>query len=107
MTFSVSGGGSKFGDQGEFAPAIHSEPIMITLNNTTAIDHGRRDGARSPLLLSIGAANRRMPITTGPRIIRCPSSSRGIIASRAKYQSKYQSGRGSARRMLGSGGLSS
>src|SRR4029450_5382512 len=71
-TFSGRGGGSKFGDHGEFAPAIQSEPIMITLSRTTAIDHGRRDGARSPLLFSIGAASKTMPMITGARIITRP-----------------------------------
>ena len=68
-TFSGSGCGSKFGDHGEFAPAIQSEPIIITLSSTTAIDHGRRDGARSPLLFSIGAASKTMPMITGVRIM--------------------------------------
>src|SRR5215468_2976374 len=63
-TFSGSGCASKFGDHGELWPAIQSEPIMITLSRTTAIDHGRREGARSPLLLSIGAASNRMPMIT-------------------------------------------
>jgi hypothetical protein len=40
--------------QGDWDPAIQSEPIMMTLNSTTAIDHGRRDGARSPRLFSRG-----------------------------------------------------
>jgi hypothetical protein len=43
----------------------------------------------------------------GPRIITHPSSCGGINANNAKYHSKYQSGRGSALRILGSGGLSS
>src|SRR5437879_13443308 len=80
---------------------------MVTLSSTTAIDHGRRDGARSPRLLSSGTASKRTPIKAGPRIITQPSSCGGINASNAKYQSRYQSGRGSALRMLGSGGLSS
>src|ERR1044072_5901663 len=70
MTYSVSGAEWKLGDHGEFAPTIQSEPIMITLNSTTAIDHGRRDGAPSTRLFSIGDASNKMPITASPRIIR-------------------------------------
>src|ERR1044071_4474095 len=80
---------------------------MITLSRTTAIDHGRREGARSPLLFNIGAASRRMPMITGPRIITQPSNCGGINANSAKYHTRYQSGFGSALRLLGSGGASS
>lgn len=60
MIAGVSGCGSKFDDQGERAPAIQREPIIITLRSTTAIAQGRRDEARSPRLLSIGTMSNKI-----------------------------------------------
>src|SRR5580693_616881 len=99
-----SGPASKFGAQGERAPTIQSEPIMTTAPTTTAIAHGLRRAARSPLFDKSGGDMRRPPKTSGAKRITAVSSLEGQSESTAKYQSRYQSGRGAAFVMLGSGG---
>jgi hypothetical protein len=55
----------------------------------------------------IGSRSRTTPASSGPPTINQFSMPCGSGASTAKYQSRYQSGRGSAAMMLGSGGLPS
>src|ERR1041384_5904110 len=69
------------------------------------IDHGRRRGLRSPRPPSSGTRIRNNPKTSGPRMITHLSDHLGINDKRAKYHMKYQSGRGEAEMIVGSGGF--
>src|SRR5215469_7103224 len=102
ISLAVNGTGSKFGDHGDLYPSIQSEKIIMMVKSTTAMDQGRREGARSPRLFQKGTLNKNMPTITGARTMTYPSVRGGIKASRAKYHKRYQSGFGSAFRMLGS-----
>ena len=73
------------------------------MNTTSSAAIGRRRTLRSPLL-NIGTSSRSAPKTSGPATMMIVSRWCGAIASTAKYQRKYQSGRGYASRRLGSGG---
>src|SRR5258708_2339001 len=96
MLSAARGGALKFGDHGDFAPRIHNEPIMTTASTTIAMDHGRRQGLRSPLFDKSGGANSSPPTMSGAARMTNVSSSGGMSARTAKYQSRYQSGFGSA-----------
>ncbi len=76
---------------------------MVQMNTTSSAAIGRRRTLRSPLL-NIGTSSRSAPKTSGPATMMMVSRWCGAIASTAKYQRKYQSGRGYASRRLGSGG---
>src|SRR5665213_695929 len=95
----------KLGDHGDFAPSIHNVTIITTVIKTAATAHGRRRGLRSPRLKTNGSAIKIIPTSSGPKTRKYCSVPCGIKASTAKYQSKYQSGRGLAVVMLGSGGF--
>src|SRR5579872_4034810 len=71
------------------------------------IDHGRRRGLRSPRPPSSGTRIRNNPKTRGPRLITHLSDHFGINYRSAKYHMKYQSGRGDAEMIVGSGGFPS
>src|SRR5689334_24267554 len=103
-TLAGKGGASNFGDHGEFAPMIQSDPIMSTAKTTIMIDQGRRVAARSPLFDRSGGARRRPPTMSGARMMTAASRLGGHSARTAKYQRRYQSGRGSASMRLASGG---
>src|SRR5580692_9599678 len=98
---------SKLGDHPERAPTTQSDPIINTVTTTMATAHGRRRTLRSPLFEMNGAEKSRPPTSSGAARITSVSRLAGMRASTAKYQSRYQSGRGEASVTLGSGGLSS
>ena len=100
-----NGGALKLGDHGDFTPATHNVAIITPVINTTAIAHGRRQGLRSPRLKTNGSAIKIIPTSSGPKTKKYYSVPCGIRASTAKYHIKYQSGRGLAVVMLGSGGF--
>ncbi len=80
---------------------------MMTLSSTTAIDHGRRDGARSPRLLSSGTASEKNANQSGSENHHVVFKLRRDQGQQRKIPKQVPVGRGSALRMLGSGGLSS
>src|SRR5690349_21816252 len=77
----------------------------MTTNAMIRIDHGRRRGLRSPRPPSNGTRIRNNPKTSGPRTITHLSDHFGIKERSAKYHMKYQSGRGEAETIVGSGGF--
>src|SRR4051812_17537383 len=85
---------AKAGDQGACSPANQKVLIMATTVITTTMAQGRRLGARSPLLPRRGRRKRSTPKSNGPSTITKGSVAGGMRASTAKYQRKYQSGRG-------------
>src|ERR1700733_6437102 len=98
---------SKFGDHGDFLPSTHRDPIITTVATAMAPAQGRRQTLRSPLLDRSGKLSKKAPTTSGPTTMTTFSRLGGRSASTAKYQSRYQSGRGDAVMLLGSGGASS
>ncbi|HLK85262.1 MAG TPA: hypothetical protein VKT27_02035 [Candidatus Binataceae bacterium] len=99
-----SGCASKFGDHGEIDPSIQKPTMLSTIISTAATAHGRRDGWRSPLFHKTGTSSRKTMAESGAAIMKTDSIPRGSSASTAKYQSMYQSGRGSLATRLGLGG---
>src|ERR1700685_595694 len=95
----------KLGDQGEFAPSTHKVAIITTVIKTAATAHGRLRGLRSPRLDRNGSAINSIPTSSGPKTMKYFSLPCGSNASTPKYHNKYQSGRGLASLMLGSGGF--
>src|SRR5262245_23302251 len=65
-TEAVSGGATKFGDHADLLPATQSELIITTALMTITMDHGRRDGLRSPLFATSGGKKSTAPMITGP-----------------------------------------
>ena len=94
MISGVSGSGLKLGDHGDLMPGIQSEPIMSTLSSTTAMDQG---GARARVRRDCSATGQSTGVSRSPlgQDHDIPFQiAAGISASTAKYQSRYQSGRG-------------
>src|SRR5579872_4913779 len=89
-----SRGAVKSGDHAALAPAAHSTPMIVTAASEMPTAHGRRRGLRSPRFEMNGTSKSRMPNTSGASTMTQDSSAGGINASTAKYQSRYQSGRG-------------
>ena len=99
-----SGGASNRGDQGETLPSYQSVQTPTTTTVTQATAQGRRRRERWPVLKKKGRANMEPKTSAGARIMMPDSSLWGLMARMAKYQSRYQSGRGSAMRRVGFGG---
>src|SRR5665213_3301058 len=85
-------------------PSTHNAAIMSTIIKTAAMAHGRLLGLRSRLLEINGSAIKTIATSRGPKTMKYFSLPCGIKASTAKYHNRYQSGRGLAAMMLGSGG---
>src|ERR1017187_5396827 len=88
-------------------PTTQKCAITKTTERMIRIDHGRRRGLRSPRPPSSGTRIKKSPKTSGPRMTTHPSDHFGINDRRAKYHMKYQSGRGEAEMIVGSGGIPS
>src|ERR1035437_2465689 len=101
------GGASRRGDHGARMPTTQKCAITKTTERMIRIDHGRRRGLRSPRPPSSGTRIKKSPKTSGPRMITHLSDHIGINDRRAKYHMKYQSGRGEAEMIVGSGGIPS
>src|SRR5580658_1393930 len=89
-------GTSKLGDHADRAPSCHRDPTIRTAETTMATAQGRFRMLRSPLLDRKGADSRKPPIRSGTSKMTQVSKLGGMSASTAKYQSRYQSGRGAA-----------
>src|SRR5665213_2223316 len=105
ITDNARGCALKLGDHGDLTPFTHNAAIIRTIITTAAMAHGRRLGLRSPRLEMNGNAIKRIPTSSGPKTMKYFSLPCGNKASTAKYHNKYQSGRGLAAMMLGSGGF--
>src|SRR3954467_4414595 len=76
--------------------------MLTAVNATTPTAHGRRRKLRSPTGASRGNARNSRPMNAGKATMKKSSMLLGISANSAKYQRKYQSGRGYASTMVGS-----
>src|ERR1035437_7772344 len=99
------GGASRRGDHGARMPTTQKCAITKTTKTMIRIDHGRRRGLRSPRPPSSGTRIKKRPKTRGPRMITHLSDHLGINDRRPKYHMKFQSGRGEAEMIVGSGGF--
>src|SRR5579862_6200737 len=86
------GRAEKLGDQGATSPSWTRMPIESADTTTMAIAQGRRQGLRSPWLKTNGKIS-STTVRGKPRM-KMFSIPGGISANSAKYQRKYQSGRG-------------
>src|SRR5579871_1258157 len=76
--------------------------MLTPTTATKPIAHGRRLGLRSPYGATNGNNTNISPSASGKPMMNTFSMTGGINASSAKYHRKYQSGRGSACRLVGS-----
>src|SRR5262245_17915323 len=92
------------GDHGDVLPSQPSTPATVKNITTDSTATGRRFGCRSPLLPTNGINTSTSPMIPGMPKIAGVSSDGGNSASNPNSGRKYQSGRGSAVMIVGSGG---
>ena len=88
-----SGVALKSGDQSARSPAIQKVAIVVHMKTTSSGAQGRCRARRTPVLDS-GSSSSAAPKTSGPSTMMRVSRFWGASARSAKYQRKYQSGRG-------------
>src|SRR5512142_1168132 len=95
---------SNLGDHGDFEPIYQKVATTVRRIIAIPIFQGRLNGLLSPVLCRIGREIRIIPMTTGLKAITNDSIWGGMRAKSAKIHIKYQSGRGFAFILAGSGG---